>query len=155
MGRNARALSQSNVWGMDILSKTKERFSNYELMRIISIYFVILGHTLSWGGIDANSTPAVNTLIKFIYAIIIVHVNSFILVSGYFQSESKFKLIKVIKLLFYMWLYTLIFTLIGYKFGWIEYTMTGFIQTILPIKFSSYWFIKVYIVLYCLSPLSK
>ena len=128
------------------------RYSNYELMRIVSIMFVIIGHTFLHGGIVDNATPGVYNLIKFVYAIIIIHVNSFVLVSGYFQSKLKFKISKALKLLFYMWLYTLLIMVVGMHFGWFEVSKIDLIKAIIPINFLSYWYIKMYIVLYCLSP---
>lgn len=130
----------------------KIRESNYELMRIISMLFIITGHVFSWGGVFNNSTFRIAVIINFIYAIIMVHVNSFVLVSGYFQSKSKFKISKPIHLLIMMWFYKALITIIGYKLGWFDFSSFDLLWKISPFDFSNYWFIKMYIVLYCLSP---
>lgn len=130
----------------------KVRESNYELMRIISMLFIIIGHVFSWGGVLNNSTYHIQKIIYLLYAIILVHVNSFVLVSGYFQSKSKFKISKPIKLLIIMWLYKALITIIGYKLGWFTLTRFELLWNISPFDFANYWFVKMYIVLYCLSP---
>lgn len=70
----------------------QERNSNYELMRIISMFMIVVYHIILHGNVLGNyQNEGAVLLTKFILFIAIVHVNSFILVSGYFQSTSKFK----------------------------------------------------------------
>lgn len=143
---------------MDILGKImnntvkKERNSNYELMRIISMLLIICGHTISWGGIEEHASAEFTNVIYIIYAILIIHVNSFILLTGYFQSKSKFHIKKVFKLFFLMWFYKGLVLILGKYLNWFDVTTYEMLWILSPFDLSSYWFIKVYIVLYLLSP---
>lgn len=129
-----------------------KRESNFELLRIICMLMIITGHTFSWGGVLRASNPNIASIIYVIYAIILVEVNCFILLTGYFQSKSKFKIKKFINLLCLTYFYKVLITSIGYFLGWFDLSKTEFLWQISPFDFSNYWFIKIYLVLYCLTP---
>ena len=129
-----------------------KRESNFELLRVICMLMIITGHTFSWGGILNASNPNIASMIYVVYAIILVEVNCFILITGYFQSKSKFKIKKFINLLFLTYFYKVLITSLGYSLGWISLSKSEFLWQISPFDFSNYWFIKIYLVLYCLSP---
>lgn len=128
------------------------RQSNFELMRIISMFFIVLWHVILNGNLLSNTVDVTNFTFYLIMFIIVFHVNSFLLLTGYFQVDSKFKLSKLISLLFQLVFYNLIINITLYKFGLVEYTNVEFIKSILFYNTSSYWFISCYIILYCLSP---
>ncbi len=129
-----------------------KRESNFELLRIICMLMIITGHTFSWGGVLNASNPNIASMIRVVYAIILVEVNCFILLTGYFQSKSKFKMKKFINLLFITYFYKVLITSLGYSLGWFDMSKSEFLWQISPFDFSNYWFIKIYLVLYCLSP---
>ena len=69
---------------------------NFELMRIISMLMIVLWHIIIHGGFD-NVVDNYGRLFDIILAIIIVHVNSFVIfviLMGFFQYKKKFKLIR-------------------------------------------------------------
>ena len=129
-----------------------KRESNFELLRVICMLMIITGHTFSWGGVLNASNPNIASMIYVVYVIIVVEVNCFILLTGYFQSKSKFKMKKFINLLFVTYFYKVLITTLGYSLGWISLSKLEFLWQISPFDFSNYWFIKIYLVLYCLSP---
>ena len=130
----------------------KQRESNFELLRIIAMLMIITGHTISWGGIENVASPNVSSIIIIIYAFIMVEVNVFVLLSGFFQSQSKFKFDKFIKLLLISYFYKALITYVCYKCGYIDLSRSSLLWNLSPFDFSNYWFIKLYLVLYCLSP---
>lgn len=130
----------------------KNRNSNYELLRIVSMLFIVLWHVLMHGGVLANTTGVVNLLLSLVMTIIVVHVNSFVLVTGYYQSTSKFKLKKLFELLLTLWFYQVGIVLIGTGLGWFHFTPLRLIFELSPFSIFTYWFINVYLILYCLSP---
>ena len=134
------------------MNSNKIRQSNFELMRIISMFFIVLWHVILNGNLLSNTVDVTNFTFYLIMFIIVFHVNSFLLLTGYFQVDSKFKLSKLISLLFQLVFYNLIINITLYKFGLVEYTNVEFIKSILFYNTSSYWFISCYIILYCLSP---
>lgn len=134
-------------------SKVKMRNSNFELMRIVSMFFIVIYHIIIHGKLLENSHGTTHFVLYIILAICIVHVNSFILVTGYFQCKSKLKLTKVIQLNNSIWFYTvsivLFFIIVkGNTFNSIE-----LLKTFLPISYNDYWFLTNYLILYLISPI--
>ena len=75
------------------MNKTKIRNSNYELMRIVSMFLIVLYHVIYHGQVLQNChNEGAKIILELLEFFTLVHVNSFILVSGYFQSTSRFKL---------------------------------------------------------------
>ena len=79
--------------------KTKVRDSNYELLRIISMIWIVIWHTVINSALLYRTSGSVNFSFNFLFMIIVVHVNLFMLITGYYQSKSEFKLKKVISFL--------------------------------------------------------
>lgn len=131
----------------------KIRNSNYELMRIISMFLIVLVHIIIHGHILQNCTnQSLKLIINFIVFFALIHVNSFILVCGYFQSKSTFKQSNLWSIINANWFYRIFIMIILLILGLISVDKVTFIKEILPININEYWFIKNYILLYCLSP---
>ena len=130
----------------------KIRNSNHEIMRIISMFMIVLGHVLLFGGLLESSNQNVRYVCNLIEFILIVHVNSYILVSGYYQSNSSFKQAKLWKIINASWFYRVVIMLTFLILGMISVTKLQFIKDIFPITLKDYWYVKLYILLYCLSP---
>ena len=89
------------------------RQSNFELMRIISMFFIVLWHIIIHGHLIENSlNPKFSFIMTLLKYIVIVHVNSYVLLTGYFQCKSKFKLSKIWDLSISSLFYKLIIKLI-------------------------------------------
>lgn len=131
----------------------KVRNSNFELMRIVSMFFIVLWHVIMHGNVLSNCmNPAIKIMLEIIMFCIIIHVNSFIVLSGYFQSKSKFKLSKLIKIFLQVVFYSFTILLLAVKLGWIQdYTIVTLINNVLLSSLNNYWFIKVYLVMYIFS----
>lgn len=131
----------------------KKRNSNYELMRIVSMFFIVLYHTILHGNtINLAINPMVKNILYFLELITIVHVNSFILVTGYFQSKGKFRLSKLFELMVLSFFYKLII-IIGFSyFDIISLSKTEIFKELLPFEIVQNWYLKYFIILYCLSP---
>ena len=132
--------------------KNKERNSNFELMRIIAMLFIVLWHIYLYGGIK-NNPRIINTniaiIFEFISFILMVHVNSFVILTGYFQSKADFKIKKFFSLLDSMFFYRIIFLILFCSLGIITLTKAEMVDKIFT---RDYWFIQVYLVLYLVSP---
>ncbi len=131
----------------------QERKSNYELLRIVSMFFIVIYHVIIHGHVIENTN---NTTLQVILYIIIlittVHVNSFILVTGYFQCESKFKFSKVLSLCNASFFYRALVLIILISLGVMSFDTLKLFQELSYIRLWYYWFVRVYIYLYCLSP---
>ena len=125
---------------------------NFELMRIISMLMIVLWHIIIHGGFD-NVVDNYGRLFDIILAIIIVHVNSFVILMGFFQYKKKFKFNKILNLLGVSWFYRIFFVLIfAFCFHYI-YAADILALNIMPIDMNdNYWFIMKYVLLYALCP---
>ena len=130
----------------------KNRDSNFELLRIISMFCIVLWHTILNGNILTNSTGVSNFIFYFIMFLIISHVNLFMLITGYYQVNVKFKLKKIISLLAQIGFYNIIINTILYVSGLVEYNNVSFVKSIMFFKTNDYWFVECYIIVYLLSP---
>ena len=74
------------------------------------------------------------------------------MVTGYFQSKSKFKQKKVWSLLVSSLFYRVIITIILVFLGIISISKLRLLKEFFPIDLTDYWFIKTYIALYLVSP---
>lgn len=132
-------------------SKIKE--SNIELLRIISMFYIVLYHLIIHSNMISNSIGLTKYTFLLIESLTLVHVNSFILITGYFQSNSKFKSRKILSLNNQVWFYKVVIPIALIILGIIAIpdTVTIF-KTIMPIDYGTYWYVNTYILLYLLSP---
>ncbi len=132
------------------------RQSNFELMRIISMIMIILWHSLAWtdrGNVLINcSRDSLKVIFEFIMFIIVVHVNSYVLVSGYFQSKNKFKMSKLLKTVNMVWFYRIVLMIFMIVINIWHPTNIEIFRNSFPINLDFYWFFNVYALLYCISP---
>ena len=81
--------------------KGKARQANIELLRIIAMIMVVALHYLVKGGAAvslADNFAAINIVLWLIKAICIVAVNVYVLISGYFLLEAKWKISRLVNL---------------------------------------------------------
>ncbi len=130
----------------------KERESNFELLRIISMFLIVLYHTI-WHGntLNLSSSSSVKLILEFLVLIAIVHVNSFVLVTGYFQCKGKFKLSKIVDLILLATFYKIVILVLFSHFNIINLNKLELIKEMFPID-ENYWFIRCYVFVYLLSP---
>ncbi len=131
----------------------KIRNSNFELMRIVSMFLIVIWHVIMHGNVISNcANPTIKIILEIIMFLIIIHVNSYILLSGYFQSKSKFKLSKVLKILLQVIFYSVLILCVAIKLGWItNYNIVTFVDNLSLTSLDNYWFIKTYLIMYIFS----
>ena len=140
------------------MAATKKRNANIELLRMISMFMVVLLHALGKGNLLVNLSDnhGVNAVIAWgIESLSLSAVNIFILISGYFLINSTFKIGRVIELvcetIFYSLGAFLICLLFGIETG--EKINTYFLlHTVFPVHMDLFWFLTAYIVIYILQP---
>jgi len=134
-----------------------ERKTNFDILRIFAMLSIVTLHYLGVGGAYYNIDDFNLAKITFnfvsasaIEALAIVGVNCFVLISGYFLCESKFKWRKIINLVGQTLFYAVAFFII---FAFIDgVTLGSALKSFLPSLMSTYWFVTVYLGLYLLSP---
>lgn len=129
-----------------------KRLSNFELLRIVSMFFIVFWHVFHHTLAPHNASYTLKYIVDFIYIFIDIHVNSFILVTGYFQYNKKSKYKKVLKLIGQVWFYNILFAILATYLG-ITMKKLELIEQSSILNLNNYWFINYYIVLYLISPL--
>lgn len=129
----------------------KERNSNFELMRIISMFMIVLWHCFIHA-FNFSSDSKASFVVNLIECLLVIHVNSFVLLSGYFQSKSRFKFSKLISLNNSVWFYKSVEYIIFLILGIASFSIPIAIDEFFPLDLQSYWYIRVYLMLYLISP---
>lgn len=132
--------------------KNHQRKSNFELMRIISMFMIIINHILD-RKLTINTTGTTQLVIFIINVVIRVHVCSFVILTGYFQCKNRFKLSKVIALNNAVWFYNIFYFILLTLFGLISLGKVDILLKLSPISYADYWFVTIYLLLYFISPL--
>lgn len=138
---------------MGELRKTK-RLTNIELLRIVSMFLIVMTHYMGHGGVVAATQPlsgmyGVTTVID---AIVIMAVNVYILISGYVLAESTFKYKRLVDIVLQVSSISVGFYILMLLFGEISFSVSGCACAVFPILTEQYWFVSVYVGLYILVP---
>lgn len=121
----------------------KERSTNFELLRLLCIFGILVMHTFA--GIDTSASPlntAVNVLANSLFN---TGVTCFVLLSGYFGIQ--FNIQKLIRLDLMVIFFTFLGTIALGDFG-----IKSLIKSCIPVVSRQYWFISCYFVLCILAP---
>ena len=78
----------------------KKRQVNFELLRILCMYMIVIGHCLFHGRVTAKlGYGTVNYFLSYlIQSFSVVHVNCFVMIGGYFAIDRAFKAERAVKL---------------------------------------------------------
>jgi len=135
------------------MGKDKVRKSNFELMRILCMFFIVLYHVIGKGNVLTNShNQTLTVIVEFIQLLIVVHVDLFVLLTGYFQSKSNFKMSKMLKIIAQCLFYTIVIMLVLSLTGVITLSKVEIVKNIFVNFIGEYWFINIYLLLYAISP---
>ena len=138
--------------------KGKGRQANFELLRIVAMYMVVVLHYLVKGGAEISlveDTGAVNLLVWLVKGLCIVTVNLYVLLSGYFLLEARWKFSRVAELWLQMMFYSVGVPLVCLVLGIGEVPNWGlydWINVMFPVQMEHYWFVTAYMVLYLFIP---
>ncbi len=137
----------------------KQRMANMELLRIVAMLMVIMLHFLGKGGILSELTGTIDGTERtawILESFCAVAVNVYMLISGFFLVESRFKVSRVLGLvlqaLFYSILVPVVLVLCGVLSPG-EITFYQLLYYVFPTQMEHYWFLTAYVVIYLLSPL--
>lgn len=132
----------------------KERNTNLDALRIISMLMVLTLHYLSKGGLleSKNVTENQYIIYWFLECLSIVAVNCYVLISGFFLVKSEFKMKKILKLWGEVLFYSVLVYVITITFGLKEFNIIEAVKSCLPVITKRYWFVNSYLALYVLSP---
>ena len=135
----------------------KQRNVGIDILRVVSMLFIIIGHILMQGGVlyvyfDENLQGGYYFFNK-VYVLVYCGVNCFALVSGYVGWQSTFKLEKIIKLWATVAFWSVGVSLILFIYNKEFFSVKEAISMFLPLIRGRYWFFNAYCVLFLFSPL--
>lgn len=137
----------------------KVRQSNFELLRIIAMFLIVLHHSMVHGTLTVSGKVVLNMGHPLTFAIYNflafggkVGVYIFVLITGYFMVNSKISIKKITKLWLPIFFWSVTITLSD-EIVRHNFSIVKTIKSILPIFFNQYWFMTVYFFMYLLIPL--
>ena len=131
----------------------QKRNSSVELLRIIAMLFIVISHYSVHGGIDIKALDfSFNKILLQISTLGNLGVIIFMMISGYFMCQNKFKFKKVIKLILQILFYSLGIYIILNILGLIPFSISSLVKATFPVLFKEYWFATAYVVIFILSP---
>jgi len=136
------------------------RKSNFELLRIISMFLILMSHCDDIFGLANLYSAGLGTnklITDWLHAGGQIGVGCFLLISGYFMVEKTVTIKKMLRLAGEVWFYSIGIWVVwaAYKFcnsGFDKTVITEAIYAFFPITFSHYWFVTAYVILMVLSP---
>lgn len=132
----------------------RERNSNFEILRIVSILLIIAHHFSVHGGFDFGSTVSFNSIMMELFILGgKVGVNCFVLISGYFLVNSnQLNFRKLLLLWVKVFVYSTVLFAIFCGVGKLAFSWKELIHSALPVIFNQWWFVSVYVLLYIFHP---
>ena len=134
------------------------RQTSIELLRSVAMLMVITLHYLGKSGImiPMSEKQSLGGYVAWLLeAFCIMAVNTYVLVSGYFLTESGFKLRRFIlltaQILFYSILIPLVMFVTG-RYSLSDLTLYDALLYFLPIEMNHYWFGTAYLLMYLFVP---
>lgn len=130
----------------------KKRQVNFELLRILCMYMIVLGHCLFHGRVTAKlGYGTTNYFLSYlIQSFSVVHVNCFVMLAGYFAIDREFRVQRPLKVWRQVFFYGAVICLLSGIFG--EVTGRDVLLALFPISARNYWFASVYMGLVLLMP---
>lgn len=128
-----------------------------DILRIISMAMIICLHFINKSPAlgDITTITANYHLEAILSCIALICVNCFVLITGYFGEQSKFKLSKLVALIAEVWFYSVIIYALLVITKQIPFGLKDTFTSIFPILTRQYWFITNYIGLYLIAPIIK
>ena len=133
------------------------RDSSFELLRIISMFFIVICHFATHGGFkfDTHSLSVPRFWWYFIEMGGNFGVNVFVLISGYFLVKSRntlFNIKRTLKFWGQIFFYSVLIYVIFVIAGVSRFSIRSLITAAFPIIFNQWWFASTYFVLYLIHP---
>lgn len=124
-----------------------------ELLRILSMFFIVVLHVIGQGGILGNSMQFSNSYLvsNTFLALSYCAVNCYALISGYVSCKSRFKISRLVNL----WLSVVVTNIAIWcvaHFFYPEWQISSFYTVFLPVSQNQYWYFTAYVGLMILMP---
>lgn len=131
-----------------------KRVFSLDLLRLVCMLMIVCGHAFGYGAAHVlpQGLSAAGLLSGAVATFFGISVNCFVLISGYFSCQQRFRLSRLLRLgteiLFYSWGILLLRTALT---GTLP-PMKDLLTMVFPISFNHFWFVSAYFGLSLLSP---
>lgn len=131
-----------------------ERNVSLDALRVFCMFLIVLGHAIIHGQVLESLAPrSLNSyLVNVMRAFLSVHVDCFVMLSGYFLCTHTVRLKKAVSL----WIQALFWSLLPYLLlcagGVVTFRWSALAKACLPFTQRRYWFVTAYLLLYLLTP---
>ena len=132
----------------------ENRHYGLDLLRILAMFMIVLGHSISHSYIKASVVPFEPQFIAawLILAFVLSATNCYVLISGYFLSaRENINTSRAKKLLGLTFFYSVSMALILFACGF-DISIRQLPQILLPVLTNTYWFITAYFGMFLLAP---
>lgn len=125
-----------------------------DVLRVLCMFLIVLGHAMVHGQVSEALHPNnINYyLVSILRTFLSVHVNCFVLISGYFLCMQKFKLNKLLSIWGQAFFWSITLYIILYISGIVSFDIKSFLKACLPFTQERYWFVTTYLLMYTLIP---
>ena len=140
---------------------TKKRIPNFEIIRVLAMYFIVVWHFIRHG-LFQDSVPTYNcdirgflnySLMQIIMIITVMAVNLYVLITGYFMVQSKPRWNKIPHLWLHVFIYSiLIFWGVNLMNENVHIGIKDIVHNCLVIRYNAYWFVTKYMALVIVAP---
>ena len=132
-----------------------KRNHGIELLRIVSMVYIVMFHIPTWGMVHINADMPV-TLNYVILAVSYLGGGlgncAFVLISGYLLIDKSFSAKRIIRLWFQVLCWSIFCGIMAFALGTHDVNVKTVLSMIFPITFNEYWYISTYMVIMLISP---
>ena len=137
------------------MSISNRRDANLDLLRIISMLLIIFLHSIDHSGVLEQADVCggeTYAYVRFTYALCQVCVNCYVMLSGYYLLNSKFRVHKLVALWMEVVFYSFVLRALFMITGQHAFSIVSLLSCFVPVLTGRYWFITIYVGLYLLFP---
>ncbi len=117
---------------------------NIEILRIISMLMIIIGHTLGHSHVINEADGLMYILTNAVYILILPAVNVYVLISGYFSVNTKWNIKRIVSLWLQVFFFSFVSYVIALATGITQFSFLEAVKVLLPISGNQYWFARVF-----------
>lgn len=132
----------------------KSKNYSIEVLRVFSMFCILGTHIISVGGIGSSLEFLSDKYLIFSVLSTIGRygVGIFILITGYLMKDKQFKIIRLVEIFLYLFIYSVLSVLIVTIFFPQYLNLRLAINSLLPFLFGNYWYLIAYTVLFVFGP---
>lgn len=138
---------------------SKNRESNFEVLRTVAMFFIVVYHCLTHGvgsgyTFSAHSPISLTNFVfsDFMLVFSSISVNIYVMISGYFLCDLNFKASRIVRTWLNACFYCCLVTVLFMCFSLAPFSVVTLGKSFAPISTDAYWFVTQYIGLLILSP---